>query len=179
MIGVLHFALSGDAVSVFLDKPTRVTELHAFYAKICVVCPIIWYYKRAGWSFVLVISSRYSQTYSCICHTICNACELRLSAQGTGWEPLPLPPLPNLLHRDTLPHTLRPRVRQIQRNGGRPLRIHWPHLATATLGMDSDRIRMKSDPNVTFYHILIRIRMRMRISSDTNTKQMVRIRIRI
>jgi hypothetical protein len=53
----------------------------------------------------------------------CNACELRLSAQGTGF---------NLLHRDTLPHTLRPRVRQIQRNGGRPLCIHWPHLTTAT-----------------------------------------------
>ena len=59
MIGVLHFALSGDAVSVFLDKPSRVTELHAFYARIWVVCPIIWYYKRAGWSFVLVTSSRY------------------------------------------------------------------------------------------------------------------------
>ena len=47
------------------------------------------------------------------------------------------------------------------------------------LRMDSDRIRMKSDPNVTFYHILIRIRMRMRISSDMNTKRIVRIRIRI
>ena len=48
-----------------------------------------------------------------------------------------------------------------------------PH---SNLRMDSDRIRMKSDPNVTFYHILIRIRMRMRIS-DTNTKRIVRIRI--
>ena len=36
-----------------------------------------------------------------------------------------------------------------------------------------------SDPDVTFYHILIRIRIRMRISSDTNTKRIVRIRIRI
>ena len=43
--------------------------------------------------------------------------------------------------------------------------------------MDSDRIRMKSDPDVTFYHILIWIRIRMRISSDTNTKRIVRIRI--
>ena len=43
--------------------------------------------------------------------------------------------------------------------------------------MDSDRILMKSDPNVIFYHILIRIRMRMRILSDTNTKWIVRIRI--
>ena len=45
--------------------------------------------------------------------------------------------------------------------------------------MDSDRIRMKSDPNFIFYHILIRIRMRMRTSSDTNTKRIVRIWIRI
>ena len=50
----------------------------------------------------------------------------------------------------------------------------WP-----CIRMDSDRIRMKFDPNVTFYHILIRIRMRMRILSDMNTKRIVRIRIRI
>ena len=49
----------------------------------------------------------------------------------------------------------------------------------AHVKMDSDRIQMKSDPNVTFYHILIRIRMRMRIFSNTNTKQIVQIWIRI
>jgi hypothetical protein len=47
------------------------------------------------------------------------------------------------------------------------------------LGMDSDRIRMKMDSNVTIYHILIRIRIRIRILSDTNTKPIVRIRIYI
>ena len=41
--------------------------------------------------------------------------------------------------------------------------------------MDSDQIQMKLDPNVIFYHILIRIRIRMRILSDTNTKRIVRI----
>jgi len=45
--------------------------------------------------------------------------------------------------------------------------------------MDSDRIRMNSNPDITFYHILIRIRIRIRIFSNTNTKRMVRIRIRM
>ena len=35
------------------------------------------------------------------------------------------------------------------------------------LRMESDRIRMESDPNSTFYHILTRIRIRIRMLSDT------------
>ena len=54
-----------------------------------------------------------------------------------------------------------------------------PHSSLPHVRMDSDRIRMKSDPNVTFYHILIQIQMRMPISSNMNTKRIVRIRIRI
>ena len=47
------------------------------------------------------------------------------------------------------------------------------------LRMDSDRIRMKTNPDVTFYHILIWIRMQIQIFSNTNTKRIVRIRIQI
>jgi hypothetical protein len=47
------------------------------------------------------------------------------------------------------------------------------------VGIDSDRIRMETEPNVTIYHILIRIRIRIRILSDTNKKRIVRIRIYI
>ena len=35
------------------------------------------------------------------------------------------------------------------------------------LRMESNRIRMESDPNSTFYHILTRIRIRIRMLSDT------------
>jgi len=47
------------------------------------------------------------------------------------------------------------------------------------LRMDSDRIWMKTNPGVTFYHILIWIRMQIQIFSNTNTKRIVRIRIQI
>jgi hypothetical protein len=47
------------------------------------------------------------------------------------------------------------------------------------VGMDSDRIRMETNSDVTIYHILIRIRIRIRILSNTNTKRIVRIRIRV
>jgi hypothetical protein len=50
-------------------------------------------------------------------------------------------------------------------------------MSCAREGMDSDRIRMETDSNVTIYHILIRIRIR--ILSDTNAKRIVRIRIYI
>ena len=33
--------------------------------------------------------------------------------------------------------------------------------------MESDRIRMESDPDDTFYHILTRIRIQIRMLSDT------------
>ena len=39
------------------------------------------------------------------------------------------------------------------------------HSVGQKLRMNSDRIRMKSNPNITFYHILIRIRMRIRSSN--------------
>ena len=52
-------------------------------------------------------------------------------------------------------------------------------LEQAQLRMETDRIRMESDSNSTFYHILNRIRIRIRIFSDTNAKRMPRIRILI
>ena len=45
--------------------------------------------------------------------------------------------------------------------------------------MEMDRIRMKSNSDIAFYHILIRIRMRIQIFSNTNTKWIPRIRIHI
>ena len=51
--------------------------------------------------------------------------------------------------------------------------------ASKELKMETDRIRMESDSNSTFYHILNRIRIRIWIFSDTNAKRMPRIRIRI
>jgi hypothetical protein len=45
-------------------------------------------------------------------------------------------------------------------------------LDLCNVGMETDPIRMESDWDVTFYHILIRIRIRMQIFLNTNTKQM-------
>ena len=45
--------------------------------------------------------------------------------------------------------------------------------------METDRIRMKSDSDSIFYHILNRILMRIQIFSDTNAKWMPRIQILI
>ena len=45
--------------------------------------------------------------------------------------------------------------------------------------METDRIRMETDSDNTFYHIFTRIRIRIRMLSNTNTKRMSRIRIRI
>ena len=71
----------------------------------------------------------------------------------------------------------------VRSRGGDTLTLHVPpHRRDAPYKRppaDSDRIRIKSNLNVIFYHILIRIRIRMRISSDTNTKWIVRIQIRI
>ena len=47
------------------------------------------------------------------------------------------------------------------------------------LGMETDRIRMESDPDIIFYHILIRIWIRIRIFSNMNTKRMSWIQISI
>jgi hypothetical protein len=41
------------------------------------------------------------------------------------------------------------------------------------LGVETDRIRMDANSNVTIYHILARIRIQIRISSDMNTKWIV------
>jgi hypothetical protein len=59
---------------------------------------------------------------------------------------------------------------QMARRANRPVQH-------SQLGMDSDRIRMETNPNVTMYHILIRIRIR--ILSNTNIKRIVRIQIYI
>jgi hypothetical protein len=45
--------------------------------------------------------------------------------------------------------------------------------------METDRIRIESDLDSTFYHILTRLRIRIRIFSNPNAKRMSRIRIRI
>jgi hypothetical protein len=45
--------------------------------------------------------------------------------------------------------------------------------------METDRIRMKSDPDINFYQILILIRIQIRMFSNTNTKRMSRIQISI
>jgi hypothetical protein len=39
-----------------------------------------------------------------------------------------------------------------------------------TLGIDLDRIRVETNPDVTIYHIFIQIQIQIRILSDTNTK---------
>jgi hypothetical protein len=46
------------------------------------------------------------------------------------------------------------------------------------VGMETDRIHMKSDSDITFYHIFTRIRIRMFSNTNTNTnaKQISRIR---
>jgi hypothetical protein len=41
------------------------------------------------------------------------------------------------------------------------------------LGVETDRIRMDANSNVTVYHILARIRIRIRISLDTKPKRIV------
>jgi hypothetical protein len=43
--------------------------------------------------------------------------------------------------------------------------------------MDSDRIRMESDSDITFYHILNRIRIRIQIFSNADAKRVARIGI--
>jgi len=45
--------------------------------------------------------------------------------------------------------------------------------------METDWIRIESDLDITFYHILIRIRIWIQVFSNTNTKRMSRIRISI
>ena len=45
--------------------------------------------------------------------------------------------------------------------------------------METDRIRMESDPDIIFYHILVRIQIHIWIFSNTNTKWMSWIRISI
>ena len=52
-----------------------------------------------------------------------------------------------------------------------------PQEGPLALRMEMDRIRMESDLDSTFYHILNRIRIQIRIFSDMNTKQMPQIRI--
>jgi hypothetical protein len=50
-----------------------------------------------------------------------------------------------------------------------------PHITLVR--MDSDRIRMESDSDITFYHILNRIRIRIQIFSNADAKRVARIGI--
>jgi len=47
------------------------------------------------------------------------------------------------------------------------------------VGMETDRIRMESNSDSTFYHILTRIQIRIRMFLNTNTKRMSRMWIHI
>jgi hypothetical protein len=74
------------------------------------------------------------------------------------------------------------RLGEVAHNRGYPIRQQGYRLeihprVRIRLGMDSDRIRTDTNPDVTIYHIVFRIRIR--ILSNTNAKRIFRIRIRI